>query len=61
MILLECLIMNLKACTEENIEILKEHLPIGRSFDVVGRELIIGQRKAYLVFVDGFAKDDVML
>lgn len=53
--------MNLKACTEENIEILKEHLPIGRSFDVVGRELIIGQRKAYLVFVDGFAKDDVML
>ncbi|HHU72914.1 MAG TPA: spore germination protein, partial [Clostridiales bacterium] len=32
------------------------------SFDVIGRELIIGQStNAYLVFIDGFAKDDIML
>ncbi|MDF2541294.1 MAG: putative rane protein [Herbinix sp.] len=44
-----------------NIELLKHNLPIKTSFDVIGRELILGQTKAYLVFIDGFAKDDIML
>ncbi len=45
-----------------NIKQLKDALPIKRSFDVIGRELIIGQStNAYLVFIDGFAKDDIML
>ncbi|NLZ82939.1 MAG: spore germination protein, partial [Clostridiales bacterium] len=45
-----------------NIKILKDALPIKRSFDVIGRDLIIGQStNAYLVFIDGFAKDDIML
>ena len=31
-----------------NKEILQKKLPIGRSFDVVGRDLVVGQREAYL-------------
>lgn len=46
----------------QNIVMLKEAIPIKRSFDVIGRDLIIGQNtSAYLVFIDGFAKDDIML
>lgn len=44
-----------------NKELIKKRLPIGKSFDIIGRELIIGQKEAYLVFIDGFAKDDIML
>lgn len=46
----------------QNINMLQQYLPIKRSFDVIGRELTIGQAtNAYLVFIDGFAKDDIML
>lgn len=46
----------------QNINMLQQYLPIKRSFDVIGRELIIGQNtSAYLIFIDGFAKDDIML
>ena len=46
----------------QSIKLLKDALPIKRSFDVIGRDLIIGQStNAYLVFIDGFAKDDIML
>lgn len=45
-----------------NKNLLKTRLPIKKSFDVIGRELIICENlQAYLVFIDGFAKDDVML
>jgi stage V sporulation protein AF len=46
---------------KQNRKILKQRLPIEKSFDVIGRELIIGEREAYLVFIDGFTKDDIML
>ncbi|MGE4284589.1 MAG: spore germination protein [Clostridia bacterium] len=45
----------------KNKEILQQRLPIEKSFDIIGRELVIGQQEAYLVFIDGFAKDDIML
>lgn len=45
----------------KNKAILQERIPIKRSFDIIGRELIIGKTEAYLVFIDGFAKDDTML
>ncbi len=32
-----------------------------KSFDVIGREVTFGQTQGYLAFVDGFAKDDIML
>ena len=53
--------MNLSTKVNENIKVIKEKLPIENSFDVIGRELIIGNKDAYLVFIDGFAKDDIML
>lgn len=46
---------------KENKEILKQSLPIEKSFDIIGRELVIGEIESYLVFIDGFAKDDIML
>lgn len=53
---------NLSSDISENIKLLKDSLPIKRSFDIIGRELIIGQNiSAYLIFIDGFAKDDIML
>ena len=35
-------------------------LPISESFDVVERTVVIGGRSAWLYFVDGFIKDEVM-
>ncbi|WP_242960880.1 spore germination protein [Clostridium peptidivorans] len=46
---------------KKNKEILKESIPIKKSFDIIGREILIGQLEAYLVFIDGFAKDNIML
>jgi stage V sporulation protein AF len=45
----------------KNLEFLKERLGIGESFDVIAREFMIAGRKTALLFVDGFAKDDITL
>ncbi len=44
----------------ENIIKIKELLPIEQSFDLVDRRIKIGSTEGYLVFVDGFCKDEVM-
>ena len=46
---------------KKNIEILRQYIPVEESFDIIGREIVIGRKEAYLVFIDGFAKDDIML
>ncbi|OPJ56728.1 spore germination protein [Alkalithermobacter paradoxus] len=46
---------------QKNKDVLKSRLPIDNSFDVIGREIEIGKKDSYLVFIDGFAKDDIML
>ncbi len=46
---------------EENKNIVKEKLAIEKSFDLIGREWIVGGKNAYLVFLDGFTKDQIML
>ena len=46
---------------EENIKILDRELGVDKSFDVMRRDLSIGGKKAALYFIDGFAKDDIML
>ncbi|NLO09750.1 MAG: spore germination protein [Clostridiales bacterium] len=54
--------MRLSSDINQNIRLLNQYLPLEKSFDIIGRELIIGQStRAYLVFIDGFAKDDIML
>ncbi|MBE6044400.1 MAG: spore germination protein [Clostridium thermopalmarium] len=46
---------------DENKKLLKSRLPIDKSFDMIGREIKIGDREAFFVMLDGFAKDDIML
>lgn len=53
--------MKLSKKISENIEVLDKSLGISKSFDIVNREVKIGGRPASLIFVDGFAKDDIML
>lgn len=45
----------------ENIEYMDRTLPIGKSFDLIRREIEIGERRAILYFIDGFVKDEAML
>ncbi|MBA1335821.1 MAG: Stage V sporulation protein AF (SpoVAF) [Firmicutes bacterium] len=53
--------MKLEKNIKRNIEILDRELGIEKSFDIVNREFQVGGKTASLIFVDGFAKDDVML
>lgn len=53
--------MKLTKDIENNISNIKSMLGIDKSFDIIGREFGLGDRKAYLLFIDGFAKDDAML
>lgn len=53
--------MNLAKNLDENKRILKERLAIEQSFDIIGRDWNIGDINAYLVLIDGFAKDQIML
>ncbi len=46
---------------DDNLEILKEVLGADESFDVLVRNFEIGGRKASLVFIDGFIKDQLIL
>ena len=46
---------------EENIKILDRELGIEKSFDAIRRDISISGKKASLYFLDGFAKDDIML
>ncbi|WP_432408777.1 spore germination protein [Wukongibacter sp. M2B1] len=53
--------MKLSKKISENLEVLDKSLGISKSFDIVNREVKIGGRAASLIFIDGFAKDDIML
>lgn len=46
---------------KENIEIISEQLSIDDNFDVMLREIKVGGKDAAILFLDGFAKDYVML
>ncbi|RDC48670.1 spore germination protein [Acinetobacter sp. RIT592] len=52
--------MILTKSIKRNVELMKEHLPLDKSFDVIQREVIIGGKSCYLFFIDGFIKDEVM-
>ncbi len=53
--------MKLSNDLDTNIKTIKTLLPIKKSFDVIGRDLIFKKTKSYLVFVDGFVKDELMM
>lgn len=46
---------------EENIAYMDQILPVKESFDIIRRDMIIGERKATFYFIDGFIKDETML
>ena len=46
---------------KENVAYMNEVLPIGKSFDLIQRDLLIGGRISSFYFVDGFTKDETML
>lgn len=45
----------------ENIAYMDQTLPVSSSFDMIRREILIGERKSVLYFIDGFMKDEAML
>ena len=45
----------------DNIKYIESALPLEKSFDIVGRPINIGKTKGFFLFVDGFAKDDVLV
>ena len=49
------------ASVKENVAYMNQILPIKDSFDLVQRDLVIGEREASFFFIDGFMKDEVML
>lgn len=52
--------MNITQNLSQNIELLKQRLPIGTSFDILTRDLYFGDQKVYWIGMDGFAKDDIL-
>ncbi len=53
--------MELSKSLDKTIQRLRDHFGIGISFDMIGKEIRVGERRGYLLMVDGFAKDDMML
>lgn len=46
---------------DANVEYLNSILPVKDSFDVIQRDMVIGERKSTFYFIDGFTKDETML
>lgn len=45
---------------EENIAYMERVLPVKQSYDMLRRDMEIGERKAVFYFINGFTKDDTM-
>ena len=45
---------------EENVNYMNEILPIKESFDLIQRDIIIGEKQSSFYFIDGFTKDEVL-
>ena len=46
---------------QENINYMNKILPVKESFDLIQRDIIIGERKSTFYFVDGMMKDEAMV
>lgn len=49
------------ASREENVAYMNQVLPVKDSFDVIQRDIYIGEHAATFYFIDGFTKDEAML
>lgn len=45
---------------EENVSYMNYILPVKESFDIIQRDIIIGEKKSTFYFIDGFTKDETM-
>lgn len=52
--------MHLSTKLEENIQYLEETLPLSASFDLMTRNLLLGETKAFFLGVNGFCKTEVL-
>lgn len=52
--------MKLSTNLQQNITTLKEMLPIGTSFDFITRDLVLGERSAYWVGINGMCNVDLL-
>lgn len=52
--------MKLSSDVRKTKELFHKILPIGKSFDIIEREVIIAERVSYMYFIDGFVKDGVV-
>ena len=50
-----------KASLQENVTYLNSILPVSDSFDLIQRDMIIGEKQSTFYFIDGFTKDETML
>ena len=51
--------MNISTSLTDNIKMMKELLPIGKSYDFVARDLEFAGRKAYFICINGLCDMDV--
>lgn len=51
---------SLHTSLKENIATIKEYLPIGTSFDLITRDLYLGETPAYWVGINGFCDTDLL-
>ena len=49
------------ASVKENVAYMNQILPVKESFDLIERDIMIGEREASFFFIDGFMKDEIML
>ena len=46
---------------QENVDYMNRILPVKESFDLIQRDIIIGEKKSTFYFVDGMMKDEAMV
>lgn len=52
--------MQISERLQDNIDHMKANLPIGTSFDLMTRDLYLGETKAYFMGVNGFCKTEIL-
>lgn len=53
--------MKVSKDVNENLLAINKILPVEKSFDIIAREIIVDNKKSFILFVDGFIKDTIMV
>ena len=54
-------IKKVTALREENVSYLNSILPVQKSFDLIQRDIFVGDKASTFYFINGFIKDEIML